>query len=108
MHNNPDNLDFIVHVCLMQGEFDQELEWPVKARVTIQIRNQNGDSDHIQRSKQIAWQYKSLGDLLPIPVMMDVDVGMLKTGGKEDTVRHLVRDTLKVTVKYMALDSTMS
>lgn len=100
----PGSLDFAAHVCLMDGEFDQELDWPVKARVTIQIQNQNGDSDHIKRGKQISWQYKSKGDPLPIPVMTDVDVAMLKGGGSgEGAIRYVVRDTLHLSVKYMAL-----
>lgn len=101
---NPDAQSFVLHACLMKGEFDYELEWPVKAKVTIEIRNQNGDFDHIQRSKQIAWQYKSLGDPLPIPVMTDVDVGVLSRDATgEGVARYLVRDTLQLTVKYMAL-----
>lgn len=89
----------------MQGEFDWELEWPVKARVTIQIQNQNGDSDHIKRSKQISWQHKSLGDPVPIPVMKDVDVSLLRdvAAAGEGRARYVVRDTLHFTLKYMTL-----
>lgn len=97
---NPEAKSFVIHACLMKGEFDYELEWPIKAKVTIQIQNQSGDMDHIQRSKQIAWQYKSLGDPLPIPIMTDVDMGVLLG----DVARYVVRDTLQLTVKYMALD----
>jgi hypothetical protein len=93
---------FVVHTCLMQGQFDGELEWPVKARITIEIRNQNGDSDHIQRSKQVAWQYKSLGDPLPIPVMTDVDLNLLK---QQNPARYVVKGALQFTVKYMALNA---
>ena len=98
-------LNFIVHACLMQGEFDCELDWPVKARVTIQIQNQAGDSDHVQRSKQVSWQHKSLGDPLPIPVMTDVDVvkDLLDTAAATGS-KYVGKDgTLQLTVKYMAL-----
>lgn len=99
-----DALIFVMHACLVRGQFDYELEWPVKARITIQIQNQNGtDSDHIQRSKQVSWQYKSLGEPLPIPVMTDVDAGLLTMQGG-GAARYVVRDTLQLTVKYMALE----
>ena len=101
---NPDVKSFVIHACLMQGEFDHELSWPVKAKVTVQIINQNGDFDHIQRSKQISWQYKSRGDPLPIPVIMDVDIAVLvREDTGEEAARFLVRDTLMLSVKYMAL-----
>lgn len=95
------SFSFVVHVCLMQGHFDGELEWPMKARITVQIRNQNGDSDHIQRSKRVSWQYKSRGDPLPIPVMTDVDVNLLRRQG---LAKYITRGALQLTVKYMALE----
>lgn len=100
---DPKTLGFILHACLMEGEFDWELDWPVKAKVTIQIQNQNGDSDHIRRSKTIAWQYKAKGDPLPIPVMTDVDVATLKGGGVSGA-RYMVNSCMNVVVKYMSLD----
>ncbi len=102
----PSGLMMIIHACLMQGEFDAELSWPVKARITVQIQNQNGtDSDHIQRSKQISWQYRSLGDPLPIPVMKDVKVGLLRSlPGETQAPKYLIGDTLRLTVKYMQLE----
>jgi len=103
----PGGYDFVMHACLMKGEFDLELAWPVKAKVTIQIRNQNGDFDHIKRSKQISWQYKSLGDPLPISVMTNVDVNWLKATGVGGAAKYVVRDTLQLAVKYMALEKTL-
>lgn len=98
---SPGALIFTMHACLMAGQFDGELEWPVKARITIQIQNQNGDSDHIQRSKQVSWRYKSSGDPLPIPVMTDVDTSLLTQQG---ATKYITRGTLQLTVKYMALE----
>lgn len=99
--DNPQEMKFVVHACLMKGEFDHELEWPIKAKVTVQIRNQNGDTDHVQRSKQVAWQYRSHGDPVPIPIVTDLEVGTLLREG--DSVRYVVRDTIRLSVKYMAL-----
>ena len=101
----PQSLSLAIHACLMQGEFDSELEWPVRGKVTVQIRNQNGDAEHVSRSKQVAWQYRCVGDPVPIPVVTDLDTGLLSKGSSgEDPVRYLVRDTLQMTVKYMALE----
>ena len=96
----------VIHACLMEGEFDAELQWPVKARITVQIQNQNGtDADHIKRSKQISWQYRSKGDPLPIPVMTDVEVGLLRNlPGETQAPKYLAQDKLQLTVKYMPLE----
>lgn len=101
-HDSSGAFNFVIHACLMQGQFDCELDWPVKARITIQIHNQNGDSGHIQRSKQVSWQYKSRGDPLPIPVMTDVDPGLLTQQG---TAKYVTKEgRMQLTVKYMALE----
>ncbi len=86
----------------MEGEFDRELTWPIKARVTVQIQNQSSDSNHIKRSKQISWQFKSKGDPLPIPVMFDINAAILKG---ENGVKYVVKDTLQLEVMFMILDN---
>ncbi len=35
-------------VYLMKGEYDQELQWPINANITIQLLNWSSDSNHIQ------------------------------------------------------------
>lgn len=102
----PLGLMLVIHACLMRGEFDSELTWPVKARITVQIQNQNGtDTDHIQRSKQISWQYRSQGDPVPIPVMKDVELGLLRSlPGETQAPKYIIGDMLRLTVKYMPLE----
>ena len=36
-----------VFVCLMQGEFDDQLKWPFRGDITIQLVNQKKDRDHV-------------------------------------------------------------
>ena len=35
-----------VYACLMHGEFDDQLQWPFRAEITIQLLNQLGDRNH--------------------------------------------------------------
>ena len=36
-----------VYVCLMKGEFDDQLKWPFRGTVTFKLMNQEEDSDHV-------------------------------------------------------------
>ena len=37
---------FSVYVCLMQGEFDDQLKWPFRGNITVKLLNQGEDKDH--------------------------------------------------------------
>ena len=39
-----------VFVCLMQGEFDDQLEWPFQGKITIKLVNQEEDRDHVTKT----------------------------------------------------------
>ena len=39
-----------VFTCLMKGPFDDHLKWPFRGEITIQIVNQNGDHDHVEKT----------------------------------------------------------
>ena len=36
-----------VTVCLMRGDFDDQLKWPFRGKVTIKLMNQEEDKDHV-------------------------------------------------------------
>ena len=36
-----------VYVCLMKGEFDNQLKWPIHSDVTVKLMNQEEDKNHI-------------------------------------------------------------
>ena len=39
-----------VYIYLMQGPFDDQLKWPFRGEITIQIVNQAGDHSHVKRA----------------------------------------------------------
>ena len=39
-----------VYGCLMKGQFDDHLKWPFRGEITIQIVNQVGDHDHVEKT----------------------------------------------------------
>ena len=41
-----------IYTCLMQGLYDDHLKWPFRGNITIQIVNQAGDHDHIEKTFQ--------------------------------------------------------
>lgn len=94
---------FAVHVCLMLGEFDNELKLPIKGHVTIQMLNQLKDSEHLKRSKQVSWQYPCKRDPAPIPVILDVPVTNLYAGSNPD-VKYFVNGSLRFCVKMNFID----
>ena len=40
----------LVFTCLMKGQFDDHLKWPFRGEITIQIVNQDGDHDHVEKT----------------------------------------------------------
>ena len=39
-----------VLVCLMRGEFDDQLKWPFRGKITIKLVNQEEDEDHVVKT----------------------------------------------------------
>ena len=39
-----------IYTYLMKGQFDDHLKWPFRGEITIQIVNQEGDHDHVERT----------------------------------------------------------
>ena len=39
-----------IFTCMMQGPFDDHLKWPFRGEITIQIANQAGDHDHVEKT----------------------------------------------------------
>ena len=36
-----------VFVCLMRGEFDDQLKWPFRGKIAVKLVNQEEDKDHV-------------------------------------------------------------
>ena len=43
------NSDISVFVCMMKGDYDDQLKWPFRGDITIQILSQDGDDKHFSR-----------------------------------------------------------
>ena len=39
-----------IYACLMKGPFDDHLKWPFRGEITIQIVNQDGEHDHVEKT----------------------------------------------------------
>ena len=44
-----------VNLYAMKGELDNQLQWPVKCTITLQLRNQHRDQDHITKTVDFQW-----------------------------------------------------
>ena len=55
-----------LYTCIMRGEYDDELPWPFHGKVTVELRNQNGDHHHheytISYSESIGPDYYDYAD----------------------------------------------
>ena len=47
---------FTTHLSLIEGEYDDELSWPMKCKVNLELLNQAEDFEHIMvASKEVKW-----------------------------------------------------
>ena len=44
-----------INLNAMKGELDNQLQWPVKCTITLQLRNQHRDQDHITKTVDFQW-----------------------------------------------------
>ena len=83
--------DIGAYLCLVEGENDDQLSWPVKVFVTLELLNQAGNDNHLQRC--IALKFTK-GDR----VEKDINESLImyavleKTG---DNLKYLLNDCLK-------------
>lgn len=48
-----------VHVCLMHGEYDEDLIWPFRGTIEFELLNQKEDCDHKEGSARFMEKYTS-------------------------------------------------
>ena len=53
---------FGVFLCLVKGDNDDQLQWPVKFRAQLELLNQTGDHNHIVRIKTFHWERDEIDD----------------------------------------------
>ena len=47
--------DLSVFLLKVRGEFDDELKWPVRCTITLQLLNQHRDRDHVTVTREFEW-----------------------------------------------------
>ena len=81
---------------LMNGEYDDQLHWPVEVKVQLdQLLNQAGDHHHVVRTENMKWNKRSRG------IHFIIDSSLMKYPDLEkqsDGVQYMMNDCLKFRV----------
>ena len=83
--------DIGAFLCLVEGENDDQLSWPVKVFVTLELLNQAGNNNHLQRCKALEFTDGSEGE-------KEIDYSLIEYAALEktgDNLKYLVNDCLK-------------
>ena len=84
-----------VYLSLMNGEYDDQLHWPVKVRVQLELLNQAGDHHHVVRTKNMKWTKGKRDSEEIIDVLMEYpDLEKVSDG-----VRYMTNNCLKFRVR---------
>ena len=78
-------------LCLVEGENDDQLSWPVKVFVTLELLNQAGNNNHLQRCKALEFAEGKRGK-------KKIDASLIKYAVLEktgDNLKYLLNDRLK-------------
>ena len=85
---------------IINGEYDDQLNWPVEFKVQLELLNQNGDHHHVVRTENMKWN-KDQRDTWGI-----IDDGLMKYLDLEkssDGVQYMMNDCLKFRVHVTIL-----
>ena len=88
--------DIGARLCLMKGDYDDQLQWPVNINVRLEIFNQADDHHHVVRYKVMKWK-KNERDCIKI-----IDASLMKYCDLEregDSVKYMMNDCLKFRVR---------
>ena len=93
--------DIGAHLCLMDGEYDDQLNWPVKVRVQLELLNQAGDHHHVVRTGNKEWNEGKRDTYLAIDdyLMKYPDLEKLSDG-----VQYMMNDCLKFRVHITIIE----
>ena len=87
-----DYKDIGASLWLVEGENDDQLQWPVKVRVQLQLLNQAADHHHVVKTETLEWKKDQRG------IDMEIDESLMKYTDlekREDDVRYMMNDCLK-------------
>ena len=87
---------FDIYLCPMRGEYDSQLCWPVEVKVHIQLLNQAGDHDHMEKTTahMIKTEQKGYSLLNVIPPH-------LRNAG--NGIKYVMNDCLKFRINITVL-----
>ena len=88
------------HICLMKGQYDDQLHWPVKVKVQLELLNQAGDHDHVEKTDSIE-RTKDKRD-----VYSSMDSSLMRYSDLEsrgDGVQYVMNDCLKFRIHVTVL-----
>ena len=84
--------DIGADLYLMEGEYDDQLNWPVEVKVQLELLNQNGDHHHVVRTENMKWNKDRRG------TYNIIDGSLMKYPDLEkssDGVQYMMNDCLK-------------
>ena len=79
-----------VAIFLYVGEYDDQLLWPVKVKVRLELLNQAGDHHHVVRSNAWEWKKEKKGGCEIIDIVKYADLEK-----RDDGVQYMMNDCLK-------------
>ena len=92
--------DIGASLCLVNGEYDDQLHWPVEVKVRLELLNQAGDHHHVERTKSFKWEKNKSN------YYNDIDINLMKYPALEkkgDGVQYMMNDSLKFRLHLTAL-----
>ena len=84
--------DIGVYLYLEEGEYDDQLPWPVKIKVCLELLNQAGDHHHEERNNSWQWEKGSEGSFKEIDQSLMQYADLERRG---DGVQYMMNDCLQ-------------
>ena len=96
-----------VRVCLMHGEYDEDLTWPFRGEISFEVLNQTEDDNHMQGSAEFLEKkiFKRSGGRVPVPA--DEGERYVGSGGERlDIDDYISDDTIYIRVSKIELSDS--
>ena len=96
--------DIGLFLHLEKGEYDDQLPWPIKVKVRLELLNQAGNHHHVERSKSWQWE-KEKKDIVKYE---DIDANIMKYANLEkrgDGVQYMMNDCLQFRLHLTVQDA---
>ena len=84
-----------VSLSLFQGEFDDQLDWPVEVKIRLQLLNQAGSEGHVSKTCSHTWKKEERGHYHVIAQALMTYSSLEKTS---DSVNYTLNDNLEFRV----------